>query len=93
MKRIELEGTIEKLEDVQRLNEATIDYVCNFIDAPARMWRDADSLTKIEFQKMVTESGIEFDIKSESFGTTGLTPFYRLKDNKKTPKSLLIPQW
>lgn len=87
MKRIELEGTIDKLEDAQRLNEATIDYVCNFIDAPARMWRDADPLTKIEFQKMVTESGIEFDIKTESFGTTGLTPFYRLRGNKKDPSN------
>ena len=85
MKRIELEGSIDKLEDAQRLNEATIDYVCNFIDAPARMWRDADPLTKIEFQKMVTESGIVFDIKNENFGTTGLSPFYRLKDNKKDP--------
>ena len=87
MKRIELEGTIDKLEDTQRLNEATIDYVCNFIDAPARMWRDSDPLTKIEFQKMVTESGIEFDLKNEIFGTTGLTPFYRLKDNKKDPSN------
>lgn len=88
MKRIELEGTIDKLEDVQRLNEATIDYVCTFIDAPVRRWRDSDARTKIEFQKMVTESGIEFDIKSEKFGTSGLSSFYRLKDTIKDPSNM-----
>lgn len=83
LKRIDAEGQIDKLEGTQRLNEATIDYVCNFIDAPARMWLDSDPLTKIEFQKMVSESGIVFDIKKETFGTIGLTPFYRLKDTQK----------
>ena len=85
LKRIDLEGKTDQLEDAQRLNEATIDYVCNFIDAPARMWLDSDPETKVEFQKMVSESGIVFDIKSETFGTIGLTPFYRLKDIKKDP--------
>ena len=49
------------------------------------MWLDSDPETKVEFQKMVSESGIVFDIKSETFGTIGLTPFYRLKDIKKDP--------
>ena len=85
MKRIELEGSIDKLEDAQRLNEATIDYVCNFIDAPARMWRDADPLTKIEFQKMVTESGIVFDIKNENFGTGGVWFVLQIERQTKRP--------
>ncbi len=81
--RIELEGEINTLEDLQRLNEATIEYVCNFIKAPARMWLDADPAIKVEFQRMVSENGIVFDLKSEKFGTTGLSPFYRLKDTIK----------
>lgn len=85
LRRIDIEGKIYQLEDVQRLNEATVDYVCNFIDAPARMWLDADAETKVAFQKMVSESGIVFDIKNEKFGTVGLTPFYRLKDTRKDP--------
>lgn len=43
------------------------------------MWRDTDPLTKIEFQKMVAESDIEFGIKNKIFRTSGLTPFYRFK--------------
>lgn len=83
VKRIGVEDQVDKLEGVQRLNEATIDYVCNFIDAPAKMWLDADPQTKIEFQRMVIPDGIEFDIKAQKFGTNGLSPLYRLKTNKK----------
>ena len=94
LKRIDVEGKIDDYEGLQRLNEATITYVCNFIDAPARMWLDADPVTKIAFQKMVTESGITFDLKSEKFGTTGLSPFYRLKDTQKAseeaPDSIMV---
>lgn len=74
---------VNKLLAVQSLNESTIIYVCNFTDAPVRMWQDVDAETKVIFQKMVTESGIEFDLKGEVFGTTGLTSFYRLKDKKR----------
>lgn len=87
IKRIDIEGKIDDYEGLQRLNEATITYVCNFIDAPARMWLDADPMTKIAFQKMVTENGITFDLKNEKFGTTGLSPFYRLKDTQKDAKA------
>ncbi len=83
LKRIDLEGQVSKMEDAQRLNEATITYVCNFMNAPARMWKDADAQTKVEFQKMITENGITIDLKSEKFGTDGLSLFYRLKDTQK----------
>ena len=68
---------------MQRLNESTIEYVSNFLNAPARMWKDADLEIKVEFQKIVTESGIVFDLKTEKFGTEGLSKFYRLKGKQK----------
>lgn len=86
-KRARIEEQINKLEGVQRLNEATIDYVCNFIDTPAKMWLDADMQTKVEFQRMVIPDGIDFNIKTQKFGTTGLSPLYRLKTNKKDPSN------
>lgn len=89
LKRIDIEGQIDKMEDAQRLNEATITYVCNFMNAPARMWKDADASTKVEFQKMVTENGITVDLKSEKFGTDGLSLFYRLKDKQKDSEESL----
>ena len=83
LKRVDLKLEIDELTDIQRLNEDMISYVCNHMTAPATMWHDSDTATKIEFQKMITVSGIVFDIKNEKFGTDGLSLFYRLKDNKK----------
>jgi len=83
--RIELEGRIDDLEGVQRLNEGTIDYVCNFIDKPVKMWRDADMESKIMLQKMIMPNGIEFNIKARYFGTTTISPLYRLESIKKEP--------
>lgn len=86
LKRIDIELNISELTDIQRLNEGMINYVCNNLDAPATMWLDSDTRTKVEFQKMITVSGIVFDIKNEKFGTDGLSLFYRLKDNEKDSK-------
>ena len=88
IKRIDLEEQLDKLRDIQSLNESTITYVCNFMNAPAQMWLDADPETKVEFQKMVTENGIVFDLKKEKFGTDGLSLFYRLKDQIKNPSNV-----
>ncbi len=81
--RIDLEGRIYDLEGVQRLNEGTIDYVCNFIDKPVKMWSDADMKTKVLFQEMIIPGGIEFNIKERKFGTNNLSALYRLKDTQK----------
>ena len=83
LKRINLDMQINALEDAQRLNESTIDYVCNFANLPAKMWLDAEPAIKVEFQKMITTDGIEFDIKARKFGTSGLSPLYRLKSTQK----------
>lgn len=80
LKRIDLELKLDNLMDSQRLNESTIDYVCNFIKVPSKMWQDADNETKINFQKLVIPNGVEFDIREKKFGTSGLSPLYRLKD-------------
>lgn len=89
IKRLNLEDELNKLRDIQSLNESTITYVCNFMNAPARMWQDADAETKVVFQRMVTENGIEFDLKSEKFGTDGLSMFYRLKGTQKDAEASL----
>lgn len=85
LQRIDLELSLEKLEGVQRLNEGTIDYVCNFIDKPVKMWLDADMQTRVVFQQMIIPGGIEFDIKARNFGTATISPLYRLETNKKDP--------
>lgn len=85
LQRIDLELSLERLEGVQRLNEGTIDYVCNFIDKPVKMWLDADMQTRIMFQQMIIPGGIEFNIKARNFGTATVSPLYRLETIKKDP--------
>ena len=82
-KRQDLRREIDKLEQSQDLNEATIDYVCNFMTKPAKLWKDADLETKQAFQKMLFPKGLHFDIKNKIFGTDDLSPLFSVIDNKK----------
>ncbi len=82
-KRGQLEQTINELEKVQRINESTIAYVCNFITKPAKLWRDADLEARQAFQKTMFPNGLHFDIKERKFGTDDLGPLYSVICNKK----------
>ena len=83
-----LEADINELEQNQRVSEATIEYVCNFIRMPAKLWRDSDYETKQVLQNLLFPDGVTFDIKERKFGTEDLSIFYRLKANKKEPSEL-----
>ncbi len=82
-KRQDLRREIDKLERNQGLNEATIDYVCNFMTKPAKLWKDADLETRQAFQKMLFPNGLHFDIKDKIFGTDDLNPLFSVIRNKK----------
>lgn len=56
----------EKLEQNQGLNEATIDYMCNFMTKPAKLWKDADLESKRAFQQMLFPNGLHIDVKAKS---------------------------
>ena len=86
-KRQDLRREIDKLERNQGLNEATIDYVCNFMTKPAKLWKDADLETRQAFQKMLFPNGLHFDIKDKIFGTDDLSPLFSVINNKKEPDS------
>lgn len=77
----------EKLEQNQGLNEATIDYMCNFMTKPAKLWKDADLETRRAFQKMLFPNGLHFDIQDKIFGTQDLSPLFSVINNKKEPLS------
>lgn len=87
LKRQDLRREIDKLERNQGLNEATIDYVCNFMTKPAKLWKDADLETRQAFQKMLFPNGLHFDIHDKIFGTQDLSPLFSVINNKKEPSS------
>lgn len=43
---LDLRWQIDELKRSQGLNEATIDYICNFITKSAKLWKDIDFGTK-----------------------------------------------
>lgn len=71
------------MEQNQDLNETTIDYVCNFMTKPAKLWKDADLETKQAFQKILFPKGLHFDIKNKIFGTDDLSSLFSVIDDKK----------
>ena len=85
LERDQLDQRILELEKIQRVSEATIDYVCNFITQPAKLWKDANLESRQAFQATMFPNGLHFDIKERKFGTDDLSPLYSVICNKKEP--------
>ncbi len=83
--KIEIALQEEKLEESRRLNENMIEYICNFIPQPAKMWRDADLESKRAFQEILFPNGLHFDLKTKKCRTEDLSPLYSVINNKNEP--------
>ena len=82
LKRSDLHREIDELELNQNLSESTIEYVCNFITKPAKLWKDANLETRQAFQNMMFPNGLHFNIKERKFGTNDLSPLFSVICNK-----------
>ena len=85
-RRLELKERRMAVEKQQMLNETTIEYVCNLMDKPAKLWRDADLDTKRAFQRMLFPNGLHIDIKTKKCRTEDLSPLYSVIRTKKEPE-------
>ena len=85
-KRLNLRREIDDLERNQSLNEATIDYVLNFVTCPAKLWKDADLEARQGYQRILFPNGLHFDIKEKKFGTDDLSPLFSVISTKKEPE-------
>ncbi len=83
--RSEIRKQREECERIQQLNESTITYVCNFIDKPAKLWKDADLESKRAFQQILFPNGLHIDLKEKCCGTEDLSPLYSVISNKNEP--------
>ena len=83
--RSEIRKQREECERIQQLNESTITYVCNFIDKPAKLWKDADLESKRAFQQILFPNGLHIDLKEKSCGTEDLSPLDSVISNKNEP--------
>lgn len=84
-KRARLEAELEDLKRIQLLNEATIEYVCNFMRMPAKLWRDGNLEVKQAIQHIIFPHGIYFDLKHKKCGTSEISPLFSVIDIKKAP--------
>ena len=84
--RLELRSERVELERQQALNETTIEYVCNFMDKPAKLWRDADLESKQALQKLMFPSGLHIDLKAKKCRPADLSPLFSVIANKKAPE-------
>ncbi len=82
-KRSDYEAAIDKYERIQKLNENTIEYVCNFITTPAKIWKDSPLEARQAFQNILFPNGLHYDILERKFGTEDLSIFYSVICNKK----------
>lgn len=75
------------------ITESQVEYVCNFMTMPAKMWRDAGFESKVALEKMIFPNGLEFDIKARKFGTEQISPIFSVISPKKSPKGSNNDVW
>ena len=85
VERNKVENELDKLKQAQMLREADIEYVCNFMRDPAKLWRDGDLEIKQAIQRMIFPNGIYFDLKNKKCGTSEISPLFSVMDIKKAP--------
>ena len=75
-----------ELEKQQSLNETTIEYVCNFMNQPSKLWKDANLESKQALQKMMFPNGLHINLKTKKCRTEDLSPLFSIMANKKAPE-------
>lgn len=81
--RNKVENKLDKLKQAQMLREADIEYVCNFMRNPVKLWRDGDLETRQAIQEMIFPNGIYVDLKHKKCGTNEISPLFSVTINKK----------
>ena len=82
-KRNKIDEKLDKLKQAQLLKEADIEYVCNYMHDPVKLWHDGNLETRQALQKMIFPNGIYFDLKNKKCGTDKISPLFSIKIIKK----------
>lgn len=88
-KRNKIDEKLDKLKQAQLLKEADIEYVCNYMHDPAKLWHDGNLETRQALQKMIFPNGIYFDLKNKKCGTDKISPLFSINIIKKHPMALI----
>ncbi len=82
------------LEQQQHIREADIELAVNTMRDVDKQWSNATPEARRRFQSVLFPRGLVYDPQTRRFGTTEISPLYRLVRNKKdlpeTEKSFLV---
>lgn len=91
-----LQTELSQLTQQQSVQEKDIDLCTNFMANVDVQWALSDIDIKQRFQKMIFPEGVTYDSATGKFGTSSISPLYRLARNKKdlpeAEKSILVAQ-
>lgn len=94
-KKLETGLKLNELEQLQNIREADIESAINFMGNVAKQWGFSSFDNQVRFQSMLFPQGITYDLQNRKFGTSQMSPLYRLVEKKRTPggvqKSYLVP--
>ncbi len=81
--KLEKASELRELEQQQGLRESDIEFAIKVMDNVDEQWAESDLDVQIKFQNMLFPEGLVYDSTSGRFGTTQISPLYRLIANKK----------
>ena len=74
---------LAKLESQQAIREADIDVALSIMREVDKQWSVASPQSKQRFQSILFPKGLVYDYDNHRFGTSQMSPFYRLAETKK----------
>ncbi len=89
-----LTSELRELERWQTVRESDIDIALNVMKDVDKQWLLASPAAKARFQSILFLRGIIYDYENNRFGTTEISPLYRVlptkKDLPESEKSFLV---
>ena len=89
-----LANELQQLEHQQTIREADIDIALEVMRDIDRQWLLASPSAKTRFQSILFPQGLIYDYDNHRFGTSRISPFYRVvatkKDSEESSKSFLV---
>ncbi len=87
--KLEVAAELDTAENQQSIREVDIELAINFMENVDRQWDISDYDLKQRFQSMLFPRGLVYDSVNGKFGTSEISPLYRLIGIEKAPEGAL----
>ena len=83
-KKLDTTLKLAELEQLQSIREVDIEAGVNFMGSVDMQWLHSDFDNRLRFQNMLFPQGVKYDLQNRQFGTSQMSPLYRLVEKKRT---------